>query len=337
MVVDNRDIDLRVSILPTLYGEKAVIRILDKSQAVIRIDDLGFLPRDLRLFKAFVTRPQGIILLTGPTGSGKTTTLYAAINMVKSDTKNIITVEDPIEYQMDGINQVQVNEKAGMTFATALRSVLRQDPNVIMVGEIRDQETAEIAFRASLTGHLVLTTLHTNDAPSAVTRLLDLNLSPYLIASSLIGVVAQRLVRKIHADCRESYQVDARMLRRFGLETQGDEPPTLSRGRGCAKCEYTGYRGRLGVFQILPMRGEIKELVATSAPLTSIITVARKAGMKTLFDDGLDKVLLGLTTLEEVMRVVEEGTGVEEEEILAEPEEFPSDSPVRILRRAADS
>lgn len=303
--VRDHEVDLRVSVLPTFFGEKVMLRVLDRSRLRLDLDSLGFLADDLTRLKSFLTHPQGMILITGPTGGGKTTTLYSALNAVRSESKNIVTVEDPIEYQLEGANQVQVNERAGLTFATGLRSILRQDPNVIMIGEIRDIETAEMALQASLTGHLVLSTLHTNDAPAAVTRLVDLGLTPYLISATLFAVIAQRLVRKVHPLCKKAYSPDEEYLLKHGLNPDDSDNRTLYRGLGCPGCDYTGYRGRTGVFQILVMNSELKEAIARGASLGRITQVAREHGMRTLFEDGLRKARLGITTLEEVLRVVE--------------------------------
>ncbi len=322
--VDGREIDLRVSILPTHFGEKAVMRILDKSMAGFGLEELGLLPNDLALLRSYIRRPQGMILITGPTGSGKTTTLYACLNEIKSETTNIVTVEDPIEYEMEGVNQVQVNERAGLTFAAALRSILRQDPNVIMVGEIRDEETAEIAFRAALTGHLVFSTVHTNDAPSAVTRLRDLGLSSYALGSSLLCVVAQRLARQVHTRCQGTYKPSVEDARHFHLfEKDGITPLSLAKGLGCSRCDQTGYRGRLGIFQILPVQGKVEELITQGASVTEIARGAGKQGMKTLLADGLEKIRLGLTTIEELTRVVEMDKA---ERRIGSPDESESDA-----------
>ncbi|MBI3974799.1 MAG: type II secretion system ATPase GspE [Armatimonadetes bacterium] len=303
MEVDNRDIDFRVSTIPSVFGEKLVMRILDKSGAFVGIEKLGLLPEDHQRFERIITRPHGIILLTGPTGSGKTTTLYAILNRLNSVEVNITTIEDPVEYQLPGIAQVQINPKAGLTFASGLRSFLRQDPDIIMVGEIRDEETARIANHAALTGHLVLSTLHTNDAPGAVTRLVDMGIEPFLVSSSLIGVIAQRLVRVLCQRCREPYTPTEDVLRRVGL-TNLPEPPTMYRAVGCEFCSTIGYKGRLGIFEIMTVDEEIKSLVVKHANSSQIKEAAIAAGMRTLQEDGLAKVLNGTTSLEEVLRVV---------------------------------
>ena len=302
--VDQSEVDLRVSTLPALYGERIVMRVLEKSMATISLDRLGLLPDDCQVLRELLQRTQGMILVTGPTGSGKTTTLYACLNHIKYFTKNIITVEDPVEYRIPGINQVPVNEKAGVTFASGLRSILRQDPNIIMLGEIRDQETAEIALRASLTGHLVLSTMHTNDATSAVTRLLDIGIESHLIASTLAGVLAQRLVRRVCSSCQEPYEPDDVLLGTLGLSRGQVAGRKFMRGRGCEACHHTGHFGRLGVFEVLRVGNRLKELVAKQASERDIFLAAKETGMLTLEEDGLAKLLSGLTSVEEVMRVV---------------------------------
>ena len=296
-------VDLRVSTLPTFYGEKAVIRILNKQTASLSIDMLGFSEQNTRILRSFISRPQGMILITGPTGSGKTSTLYACMREVRSDAVNIITVEDPVEYEMAGINQVQVNEKVGLTFPYILRSILRQDPNVVMVGEIRDRETAEIALQASLTGHLVLSTLHTNDAPSAVTRLVDIGMPPYLISASVVGVIAQRLVRVICPNCKEEYVPDSDELSRFSMN-QEELPFKFFRGGGCPTCSNTGYKGRTSIEEVMIMGYKIRELVQTGASVDNIRDAASVTGMTTLGFSGLEKIRNGITTIEEVLRAV---------------------------------
>lgn len=303
-------VDLRVSSLPTFFGEKIVLRLLDKSQVLVSLNQLGFQRDTLALFERLVTAPHGMILVTGPTGSGKSTTLYAALQRVKSDTKNIVTVEDPIEFQVEGINQSQVHYKIGLDFATCLRSILRQDPDVILVGEIRDLDTAEMAFRASLTGHLVLSTLHTNDAPSAVTRLRDMGVAPYLIASSVIGVLAQRLVRQICTRCRSQYTPHPVELEQLGLSENDAEKMTFHRGRGCAHCRNTGYYGRVGIFELMAMDNDIRHLIMSAATASDLRAAAIKGGMRTLRDDGLQKISSGMTTAEEVIRAVYTETDV---------------------------
>ncbi len=302
--VSGRRVDMRVSTLPTTHGEKVVIRVVDQGQSQRNLADLGLYPEDLARIEGYLARPQGIILVTGPTGSGKSTLLYAALRHVQSVSKNIVTVEDPVEYQIPGINQVQVDEKAKKTFASALRAILRQDPDVIMIGEIRDKETAQIAFRASITGHLVLTTVHTNDAPSAVTRLIDLGLEPFMVASALTGVVSMRLVRTLCPKCRETYDVSAESLNRLGARDLAEGTVQLSRGRGCPNCRSTGYHGRLGIFETLEITDTIRSLVTQNVSDTAIRTAALENGMRTMGEDGLKKVLEGHTTLDEVSRVI---------------------------------
>ncbi|WP_139490265.1 GspE/PulE family protein [Brevibacillus dissolubilis] len=301
MTVAYREIDVRLSTLPTIYGEKIVMRLLDLSNAKVELDQLGLTRRNHSTFTQTISRPNGIVLVTGPTGSGKSTTLYAVLNHLNDESVNIITVEDPVEYQLDGINQVQINEQIGMGFSTALRSILRQDPDIIMVGEIRDQETAEIAIRAALTGHLVLTTLHTNDAVSSVTRLVDMGIPPFLISSSLNGVLAQRLVRRICKDCR--HEVPATEQEKELFAKRGIKIETLYRGRGCGNCSLTGYRGRLAVHEVLSMDDTLRTMMTQNLPTSEYKKHAMKNGMILLFDDGLLKAKQGLTTLEEIYRI----------------------------------
>jgi type IV pilus assembly protein PilB len=303
--LEKRSFEIRVSTFPTIYGENVVLRILDQTSPLFKLDDLGFSEEVLNHFKQLVPKTSGIILVTGPTGSGKTTTLYALLNMINSKEKNIITIEDPVEYRLALIRQTQINPKAGINFATGLRSILRQDPDIIMIGEIRDLETSEIAMQAALTGHLVLSTLHTNDAPEAISRLMDIGVEPYLISSSVIGVLAQRLVRTICPDCKTPYQVDPKVLSDLGedvLKLKG--PLTLYRGKGCKNCKQFGFRGRMGIFELLSVNEEIKKLISEKASTQVIRDVAKKAaGLVPLRVDGLRKVLKGMTTLEEVDRV----------------------------------
>lgn len=301
----NISVDLRVSTLPTYYGEKAVIRILNKEQSFLSLEDLGFSPRSLEIMKNIIANPQGMMLITGPTGSGKTSTLYSCMKAVKSDEVNIVTVEDPVEYELGGINQVQINEKVGLTFPFVLRSILRQDPNVIMVGEIRDVDTAEIALQSSLTGHLVLSTLHTNDAPSAITRLVDIGIPAYMIASSLIGIVAQRLVRMICPECREEYVPNPELLSRVGLDGK-TLPFKFYRGAGCAKCGNTGFQGRTVIEEVLVMSRKIRELTQAGASIDVIREAAVASGMTTLGNSGLRKVEMGITTIDEVLKAVQQ-------------------------------
>jgi len=300
-----KDYDLRVSSIPTPWGEKIVMRILDKSSVMIGLEKLGFTDENQLRIEELTSQPNGMFLCTGPTGSGKTTTQYSVLNRLNTVGVNIITVEDPIEYQLNGIAQVQVNRKAGLTFATGLRAFLRQDPDIIMVGEMRDLETAEIAIEASLTGHLVLSTLHTNDAPSATLRMIDMGVEPYLISATVIGVLAQRLARKLCSECKEPYEVPTMDLRRFGMNvTDPDEMVTLYRPVGCENCRMTGYRGRTGIHELMLMNAEIAELVVRRAPLADVKDAAKANGMKELREDGLYKVLSGVTDPQEVMRVV---------------------------------
>lgn len=302
VTLEKRSIDLRVSSMPTVYGEKVVLRILDKATMLLPLDALGFLPKTRERYESLIRSAYGMILITGPTGSGKTTTLYATLNALSSPEKNIVTIEDPVEYLLPGINQVGVNPKAGLDFASGLRAILRQDPDIIMVGEIRDQETADIAVRAATTGHLVFSTLHTNDAAGAVTRLLDMGIEPFLVNSSLIGVVAQRLVRLICPRCKEPYRPEqgANLYSFLGEEGEGR---IFYRGRGCQDCNYTGYQGRTAIQEVLVMNEEIRALVAAKAPATEIKKAAVAGGMITLREDGLLKASQGLTTVEEVIRV----------------------------------
>lgn len=305
VTLSGKDYDLRVSCLPTVNGEKIVMRILDKSSVLLGLNKLGFSPEVQAQVEELVAQPNGMFLSTGPTGSGKTTTQYSVLHKLNSVEKNIITIEDPVEYQLSGIAQVQVNKKAGLNFANALASFLRQDPDIIMVGEMRNLETGEIAVEASLTGHLVLSTLHTNDAPSAVTRMVDMGVEPYLISATVIGVLAQRLARKICSKCKAPYQVPASELRRFGFKSKDpNELVTLYRGEGCDTCRHTGFKGRLGIYELMRLNDEIRELVVRRAPLADIREAAKANGMHELKDDGLDKVLQGITTPDEVMRVV---------------------------------
>ncbi|MDP9406282.1 MAG: type II secretion system ATPase GspE [Actinomycetota bacterium] len=300
-----RAIDLRVSTLPTVYGEKVVMRILDKTSILLELSDLGFMDHNYTRYEASFRKPYGMILVTGPTGSGKSTTLYATLNVINDPGVNIVTVEDPVEYRLPGVNQVQINPKAGLTFAGALRSILRQDPDIVLVGEMRDHETAQIGMEAALTGHLVLSTLHTNDAPSAVTRLTEMGIDPFLVASAVDVVLAQRLARRLCKKCRQPYQPTPAEMTAAGLPWQVDDAlPTLYRAVGCPNCARTGYRGRLAVHEVMPVSEEIERLIVERASTDDIGKFARAQGMRTLRDDGLAKVLLGETTLEEVARVV---------------------------------
>ena len=300
--VGNKTIDLRVSCLPTTHGESIVMRILDKEGLKLGLGELGFFSDDQQTFERLIGLPDGILLVTGPTGSGKTTTLYAVLNYINRPDRKIITVEDPVEYVMSGINQVQVNEAVGLTFAAALRAMLRQAPNVIMLGEIRDLETASIAINASLTGHLVFSTLHTNDAPSAVTRLIDIGVKPFLVASSSRALMAQRLVRKVCKKCAQPYQPPQSELQALNIDAAQAASATFRKGRGCPECNKTGYRGRMGIFEIFVIEDEVRKLIYEKVPATVLRARARELGMRTLREDGTRKVLAGLTTPEEVIR-----------------------------------
>ena len=300
--VGGKTIDLRVSCLPTTHGESIVMRILDKEGLKLGLPELGFFTDDQQTFERLIGLPDGILLVTGPTGSGKTTTLYAVLNYINRPDRKIITVEDPVEYQLAGINQVQVSEAVGLTFSLALRSMLRQAPNVIMLGEIRDLETATIAINASLTGHLVFSTLHTNDAPSAVTRLIDIGVKPFLVASSARAMMAQRLVRRVCRRCGGPYVPTEGELRSLGLDPNNVASATFMKGKGCTDCNKTGYRGRFGIFEMFVIDDEIRKLIYDKVPASELRTRAREIGMRTLREDGARKVLAGLTTPEEVIR-----------------------------------
>jgi len=301
--VGDRVIDLRLASLPTSFGERIVIRLLDKSSELFSLTELGMPEQTLEQYLSLIGYEHGLILVTGPTGSGKTTTLYAALQQVNATERNILTLEDPIEYQLPGISQTQVSEKKGLTFAHGLRSVLRQDPDIIMVGEVRDHETAVMAIQSALTGHLVFSTLHTNDAASAVTRLLDLGVEPYLVASSLIGVLAQRLVRRVCSECAVPYLPTGGDLIKLGLEPEGLDTTSMRKGVGCESCRQTGYAGREGIFELLPINDEIRHKIQSHASASQISQVAIGHGMKTLRDAGIVKVLQGTTTIDEVVRV----------------------------------
>ncbi|HEX2032032.1 MAG TPA: ATPase, T2SS/T4P/T4SS family [Actinomycetota bacterium] len=305
LVVGGKAVDLRIATLPTVYGEKMVIRILDKTSVLLELDELGLSELPYRRFEEAFRKPYGTILATGPTGSGKSTTLYATLNIINTVDRNIITVEDPVEYRLAGINQIQVNPKAGLTFSMALRSILRADPDVILVGEIRDRETALIAMEAALTGHLVLSTLHTNDAPSAVTRLVEMQVEPYLVASALDCVVAQRLARRLCGKCKEPYPVTEVELQAAGFTPDvAEATEQLYRPKGCAHCGQTGYRGRLGLYEVMPVTEEIERMTAENRSSDEMRRLAIEQGMMTLRDDGLEKVRMGHTSLEEIFRVV---------------------------------
>ncbi len=306
IIVGRRKIDLRISILPTFYGEKIVMRLLDVKRAQHTLNEVGFEEREMELFMEAIKKPHGMILITGPTGSGKTSTLYSALNVLKqSKDKNIVTIEDPIEYLIDGINQIQVNTTKNVTFANALRSILRQDPDVILVGEIRDRETADIALRSSLTGHLVFSTLHTNTAVSSVNRLMDIGLEPYLIGSSLCLVIAQRLVRVLCPNCKEIGAPDMRLIRKFQHLIQQYEIPVFYKSKGCEECSFTGFAGRTAIFEILKIDDRMKAMITNRASEHHLLFEARRNGLRSLAEAGIAKVAKGITTLEEVLKVAE--------------------------------
>ncbi|MGF1578104.1 MAG: GspE/PulE family protein [Gemmataceae bacterium] len=301
MAIQGKHYDLRVSILPTNHGQSVVMRILDRANIQVSVKDLGFSEEDYKRFTNIIKRPNGIFLVTGPTGSGKTTTLYSALNELNRPDRKIITAEDPVEYYLPGINQVEVKHSIGLDFARIIRAMLRQAPNIILVGEIRDLETAEIAIQASLTGHLVFSTLHTNDAPSALTRLGDIGVQPFLVASSIIAILAQRLVRKVCPKCKEPDTPPMHDLKAAGLTPQQIKSANFARGRGCAYCNHTGYRGRMGIFELLRMNAAMREMTFKGEPTQVIRRVARINGMRTLLEDAILKVVTGTTTLEEVL------------------------------------
>ncbi len=301
--IGGREVDIRVSVIPTFYGERIVLRLLDKRGGFLTLEELGLEERRRTLLKHLIETPYGIILLTGPTGSGKTTSLYAMLSSINTSERNIITVEDPIEYQLHGVGQIQVAPKVGLTFASGLRSILRHDPDVIMVGEIRDRETVEIAIQASLTGHMVLSTLHTNDAVSSVTRLIDMGVEPFLITSSLIAVIAQRLARCVCPHCGEEYDPPHEVLERMGIDRKKIEGARFRKGRGCSECFQTGYRGRMGIFEVLPIDDEIRRTILAGADSVEITALARSKGFMTLREDGIHRAMKGLITLEEIIRV----------------------------------
>jgi len=303
MVLNGKHYDLRVSILPTNHGQACVMRILDRQNVQISIRDLGFSEDDYQKFVQIIKRPNGIFLVTGPTGSGKTTTLYAVLNELNRPDRKIITAEDPVEYYLPGVNQVEVKHQIGLDFARIIRAMLRQAPNILLIGEIRDKETAEAAIQASLTGHLVFSTLHTNDAPSAITRLVDIGLQPFLIASSVIGVMAQRLVRLVCPKCREPDTPTAAEIKAAGLTPERLKTATFYRGRGCQYCHHTGYRGRTGIFELMKMNTTLRELTFKREPTQVIRRYARMFGMRTLLEDGVEKACRGMTTLEEVLSI----------------------------------
>jgi type IV pilus assembly protein PilB len=296
--LEDRVVDLRISTIPTIYGEKVVMRILDRSQVLLDMNLLGFEPKQLELIRHAINLPYGLVFLTGPTGSGKTTTLYAILNEIKDPTKNIITIEDPVEYKLEGVNQVQIKPDIGLTFASALRSFLRQDPDIMLVGEVRDLETAEICIRSALTGHLVLSTLHTNDAPSAISRLVDIGIEPYMLAPSLQLVVAQRLARKLCPDCKEAYEPSPEQLRSVKIKSE-----LIYKPKGCTKCNHLGYKGRTCIAEIMVVNEQLRDLITQKAPFQKIREVARTLGMQTLYESGIRKVEDGVTSLEEALSV----------------------------------
>ncbi|MCX5693398.1 MAG: type II secretion system ATPase GspE [Candidatus Omnitrophica bacterium] len=304
--LEDKELDLRVSTLPATYGESVVMRILDKSGFMVGLEDMGFLPENKKDFERLINIPNGMILVTGPTGSGKTTTLYATLSHINQKERKVITIEDPVEYQLDGINQVQVKPQINLTFASGLRSMLRQAPDIIMVGEIRDLETAEIAIQSALTGHLIFSTLHTNDAASAVTRLVDMGIKPYLVASTVQGILAQRLVRTICPSCRETYKPSAEEIAMLSLLPDQLKDFELYKGKGCSTCNNTGFKGRMGIYELLIMNDDMRELVIENTPGTVLCKKAREFGMRTLKEDGMEKVKRGYTTVEEVLRVTQD-------------------------------
>jgi general secretion pathway protein E len=308
--IAGKDIDLRLSTVPTAHGERLVMRLLDKSSVVLELSALGFDPIMMKTMEELITKPFGIILVTGPTGSGKTTTLYACLSQINREDINIITVEDPIEYQLPGIGQIQVNDKVGLTFANGLRSILRQDPDVILIGEIRDRETAEIAVQASLTGHLVLSSIHTNDACSSISRLVDMGVEPFLVSTSLIGIVAQRLVRRVCQTCRQPHQATADQLSRLGIDKIPSQA-TVYKAVGCAACFHTGYSGRIGIYELLPIDEELRSVILKTPDAVNLRQAAIARGFKPMRYDGLRKILQGQTTIEEVLSTTQEDSRLE--------------------------
>ncbi|MHC5164785.1 MAG: GspE/PulE family protein, partial [Planctomycetota bacterium] len=302
LVMNGNPIDLRVSILPTMFGESVVLRVLDRTQVNLSLDMLGMEEHDQQVVENLIHKPNGIVLVTGPTGSGKTTTLYSALKELNDIETKIITTENPVEYDIDGLVQVQIRPDIGLTFAKCLRSILRQDPDIVMVGEIRDLETAQISIQASLTGHLVFTTLHTNDAPSTIARMLDLGLETFLITATLEGIVAQRLVRKICQNCKAEYEPTEEMLMELELRPEEVGDKTFYYGKGCSQCNKTGYRGRTGLYEIMSFNDELRDLIMNHASTAVLRDAARRAGMKTLRENGLKAIFDGITTLEEVSR-----------------------------------
>jgi type IV pilus assembly protein PilB len=302
--MSGHEFDLRVSVMPQIHGEKVVIRLLEKNSSLARMDKLGLLPDQRPVFEEFLSRPYGMVLVTGPTGSGKSTTLYAALNLLNDASRNINTVEDPVEYHLKGVNQVQVDTRIGVTFASALRTFLRQDPDVILVGEIRDRDTAEMSVQAALTGHLVLSTLHTNDAPGAIVRMQNMGVEPFLISSAVIGVLAQRLLRTICPHCREWYEAPFEVARSLGLPLESGRPPQIARGRGCTRCGGRGMAGRTAVYEIMPMTDAIRDMTLQRRPDDALRRQALAEGMISMREAGIRKVLEGETTPEEVARIL---------------------------------
>jgi type IV pilus assembly protein PilB len=305
ILVAGKDIDMRVSIIPTAHGQGVVMRILDRENIKVGLQDLGFGDEDYARFKQLIKRPNGIILVTGPTGSGKTTTLYAALNELNRPDVKIITAEDPVEYYLPGVNQCEVKAKIGMTFARIIRAMLRQNPNILLVGEIRDLETAETAIQASLTGHLVFSTLHTNDAPSAITRLVDIGIPPFLVASSVLAMMAQRLVRKVCPKCKMKYEPPSHILSGIGIRPEVVKKANFAKGKGCNHCNKRGYRGRFGIFELMIMTPQVREMTFKGESHQNIRKLARKQGMRTLFEDGMIKAIRGMTTIDEVLRITQ--------------------------------
>jgi type IV pilus assembly protein PilB len=308
ILVAGKDIDMRVSIIPTSHGQSVVMRILDRENIKVGLQDLGFGDEDFARFKQLIKRPNGILLVTGPTGSGKTTTLYAALNELNRPDTKIITAEDPVEYYLPGVNQCEVRAKIGMTFARIIRAMLRQNPNILLVGEIRDLETAETAIQASLTGHLVFSTLHTNDAPSAITRLVDIGIQPFLVASSVLAIMAQRLVRKVCPKCKVRYEPPAHLLAGLGIRPEIAKKANFMKGKGCSHCNKKGYRGRQGIYELMTMTPQVREMAFKGESTLNVRKMARKQGMRTLFEDGIIKAIRGVTTIDEVLRITQRDT-----------------------------
>jgi general secretion pathway protein E len=304
--IADKNVDIRVSTIPTAFGERVVLRLLDKSTVLLKLTDIGMPEERLKLLDGLIRTPHGIILVTGPTGSGKTTTLYAALTTINNPDINIITIEDPVEYQIEGIGQIQVNPKIGLVFASGLRSIVRQDPDVILVGEIRDLETAEIGIQSALTGHLVFSTLHTNDSASAVTRLIDMGIEPFLVTSSVMAILAQRLVRVVCNECKEAYTPDEESLESIGITPEMAAGKTIYRGNGCPSCLHTGYAGRTGIFELMVLDDSIKNLILKTSDANAIKRLAMEQGMVSLREDGAQKVLDGITSIEEVFRVTQQ-------------------------------